>query len=113
MSPHEATGWVVCYDIRERRRLLRVHRYMKKRGVPLQYSVVLVQASPAQLHRLMLELEDLIDASADDVRAYRFAPGAEYHCLGPSPLPEDVLLFAPHEAAPVRRWRAEAKVGQS
>jgi hypothetical protein len=51
MSLHEPTGWIVCYDIRQPKRLIRVHRHLKKWGVPLQYSVFLVQASAARLHR--------------------------------------------------------------
>lgn len=106
MSLHEDTGWIVCYDIRDKRRLVRVHRHLKKWGVPLQYSVFMVQASASRLHRLMCELEDLIDTSADDVRACRFPPGAECHTLGPSLLPDDVLINAPPHKPVPRRVRA-------
>jgi CRISPR-associated protein Cas2 len=111
MSLHEPTGWIVCYDIRQPKRLIRVHRHLKKWGVPLQYSVFMVQASAARLHRLMAELEDIIDTSVDDVRAYRFAPGAECHTLGASMLPDDVLINdPPPKAAPRRVRRADTGV---
>jgi len=102
MSLHEPTGWIVCYDIRDKRRLIRVNRHLKKWGVPLQYSVFIVQASASRLHRLMLELEALIDTSQDDVRAYRFASGSECHTLGRDMLPDDVLI---NEAPPARALR--------
>ena len=106
MSLHENTGWIVCYDIRDKRRLLRVHRHLKKWGVPLQYSVFMVEASASRLHRLMSELEDLIDTSVDDVRAYRFPAGSECHTLGNSILPDDVLINAPPPKPAPRRIRA-------
>jgi CRISPR-associated protein Cas2 len=105
MTLHENTGWVVCYDIREKRRLVRVHRHLKKWGVPLQYSVFLVEATATKLHRLMAELEDLMDTSVDDVRAYRFPPGSECHTLGASILPDDVLINAPPPKPTPRRIR--------
>ena len=30
MSLHEITGWIVCYDISDRKRLVAVHRHLKK-----------------------------------------------------------------------------------
>ncbi|MFN9707684.1 MAG: CRISPR-associated endonuclease Cas2 [Burkholderiales bacterium] len=108
MSLHEITGWIVCYDIKDSKRLQRVHRQMIKWGVPLQYSVFLVQASSAQLHRLMLTLEGQIDTSADDVRAYRIPVQAECHIIGPSILPEDILISAAPPSSPLRhRVRVE------
>ncbi len=99
MSVHEITGWIVCYDISHRKRLLAVHRHLKKKGLPLQYSVFLVQASAAGMHRIMDELGALIDPRADDVRAYRYPLGAESHFLGRSILPDDVLI-TPRDVPP-------------
>jgi len=92
MSLHEPTGWIVCYDIRDKRRLGRVHRHVRKWGVPLQYSVFVVQASATRLYRLMGELDEIIDGRVDDVRAYRFPRGSECHMLGAPFLPDGVLL---------------------
>ena len=92
MSLNETTGWIVCYDIAEKRRLVRVHRLLRKWGVPLQYSVFIVDASAARLQRLLMQVDDLIDQSADDVRAYRFPPDSECCVIGPGMLPEGILL---------------------
>jgi CRISPR-associated protein Cas2 len=107
MSLHEITGWIVCYDISHRKRLVAVHRHLKKRGLPLQYSVFLVQASQAAMHRLMDELAALIDPRADDVRAYRYPLGAESHFLGRPILPDEVLI-TPRDTAPPTRIRRRA-----
>jgi CRISPR-associated protein Cas2 len=62
--------FVVCYDICDRRRLGRLHRYLKKCAVPLQYSVFLFVGDERQLDRCLAGAEKLIDKSADDLRAY-------------------------------------------
>lgn len=105
MSLNEQARWVVTYDIREPKRGSAVHRYMKKRGVPLQYSVFEVQASSAQMQKIMLELEDIIAVHVDDVRAYRWPVQAECHSLGKSILPVGALLEA---SPPVTRVRVRA-----
>jgi CRISPR-associated protein Cas2 len=99
MSLHEVTGWIVCYDISHRKRLAAVHRHLKKKGLPLQYSVFLVQASAAGMHRITDEIGALIDPRADDVRAYRYPLGAESHFLGRSIRPDDVLI-TPRDVQP-------------
>ena len=60
MSLNATVRWVVCYDIRDTSRGLRVLRFMQSQGMPLQYSVFIVEASAAHMHRLMIELEVLI-----------------------------------------------------
>ncbi|BDI03607.1 CRISPR-associated endonuclease Cas2 [Sphaerotilus microaerophilus] len=106
MSLHDPARWVVCYDITDRRRGVAVHRHLKSQGVPLQYSVFVVQASAARIQKLMAELEELIAVHSDDVRAYRWPERTEVHHLGHSLLPDEVLLDTP-AAAPLRR-RARA-----
>jgi CRISPR-associated protein Cas2 len=111
MSLHEVTGWIVCYDIRDRKRLIAVHRHLKKKGLPLQYSVFLVQASQAAMHRIMDEIAALIDPRADDVRAYRYPLGAESHFLGRSILPDDVLI-TPRDTPPPPPIRIRRRAGE-
>jgi CRISPR-associated protein Cas2 len=110
MSVHEITGWIVCYDISHRKRLAAVHRYLKQKGLPLQYSVFLLQASAANMHRIMDQIGKMIDPRADDVRAYRYPLSAESHFLGRSILPDDVLITSrdvPPAPAPPRRRKHE------
>ena len=103
MSLHAPARWIVTYDIADPRRGGRVHRYMKSQGVPLQYSVFIVEASAAQMRQMMLALEDMIEPSADDVRAYRWAEHADSHQLGAAMLPEGVWIPDRPERRVVRR----------
>lgn len=100
MSLNATVRWVVCYDIRDTSRGLRVLRFMQSQGMPLQYSVFIVEASAARMHRLMIELEALIAPAVDDVRAYRWPEPAEAHELGCPLVPEGLVIRTPEAAAP-------------
>jgi len=92
MSQHANTRWLVAYDIADPRRLGRVFRYLKKQGVPLQYSVFMVEASAVKMESLFVQLSKMVNAQTDDVRAYRLPVNAWQAKLGSSILPEDLLL---------------------
>lgn len=53
--------YLVCYDIREPKRLRRTHQTMLGYGDPLQYSVFLCDLSPAEL----VLMEDALKATAN------------------------------------------------
>ena len=91
MSQFDSGQWLVCYDIRDKRRLGQVFRYLKKHGVPVQYSVFLVDASATKLRRLLVELGQLIDPRADDIRAYGLPTHPQYDTIGQSMLPLNIL----------------------
>ena len=95
MSAHTPAQWLVAYDIANVKRLGRMHRLMKKHGIPLQYSVFIVNANAVQMGALMAKVSKLIDSSADDVRAYCLPKGAARVSLGAAMLPEDLWLDAP------------------
>jgi CRISPR-associated protein Cas2 len=90
MSQNASAEWIVCYDIREPRRLGRVHRYLKKKGLAVQYSVFWVPASDVEMHSLVDGLKKLIDDRCDDVRAYKLPERSDHVMLGRSLLPEGV-----------------------
>ena len=92
MSATARSRWLVTYDIADKRRLSRVHRMMKKHGVPVQYSVFLVPASAPQMGALMAQTATLIDAQADDVRAYCLPEKGWSVTLGSAILPEDLWI---------------------
>lgn len=110
MSLHETARWIVTYDITDKKRGSAVYRFMKKRGVPVQYSVFLVEASAAEMHKLMLALEEIIAVHADDVRAYRWPVQPECHYLGKSMLPDDVLIGASAPVSATQRRQRAASV---
>ncbi|MFB6259759.1 MAG: CRISPR-associated endonuclease Cas2 [Thiohalorhabdaceae bacterium] len=80
------TWHIVAYDVRDPRRLQRVHRFLRKRGLAAQESVFLVKAGNRQLQDLLNGLGGIIDRRRDDVRTYPVAhPGALW-LSGPNPL---------------------------
>lgn len=92
MSQHASVRWVVTYDITERRNLAQVHKLLKKKGVPIQYSVFFVHASTVQMGNLMVQVGKLIDTKADDVRAYLLPEATWKATLGAAILPENVWI---------------------
>ena len=91
MSVGASAGWIVTYDIADKKRLPRVFKFLKRQGVPLQYSVFLVDASSAKIGSIMAHIARLIDKDADDVRAYRIPANPWKVSLGSAILPEGIV----------------------
>lgn len=92
MSLHASANWLVTYDIADSRRLARLFKYLKKQGIPVQYSVFLVEASAAKMGNLIVQMAKMVDKEADDVRAYRLPERTWKITLGASILPEGMML---------------------
>lgn len=82
--------FVVCYDISDPRRLGRLHRFLKNRAVPLQYSVFLFSGDDRQLERLLSAAEKYIDKNADDLRAYPLPARGFKARIGQPALPQGI-----------------------
>lgn len=82
MALTEPRRWVIAYDIREPRRLARVHKFLSGVAVPLQYSVFAARGSLAEARRLASELKCLIDERVDDVRLYSIPNTPVVHTIG-------------------------------
>lgn len=65
--------YLVCYDVRQPKRLQRIHRYLQNHATPLQYSVFMATLSPAKLTRLVRQLSKLMD-NEDDIRIFAVTP---------------------------------------
>ena len=91
MSQNAQASYLVTYDIADPRRLSRLFRFLKKKGVPIQYSVFLVEASATQIAALVIQIAKMIDANADDVRAYRLPENGWQVTLGAPILPDDIF----------------------
>jgi len=85
---------LVCYDIRDPRRLIRVHRFLRNEGFPVQYSVFTVPLTPRRLKWLLGELTELIDERVDDVRAYPLPTDPERVTYGRQRFPDGVMLLS-------------------
>lgn len=94
MADSQHALYLIAYDIANPRRLSRVHRCLKKQGMPVQYSVFTVVAKRKSLIRLLESLALLLEPSEDDVRCYRLPTAIETHALGKQYFPADVQLFS-------------------
>ena len=89
-----ASSLLLCYDIRDKKRLVKVHRLVKRHGLALQYSVFYLEMTNAEVGRLLGKLEELIDERVDDVRVYAISRFEDIQMLGESLLPEGIQLFS-------------------
>jgi CRISPR-associated protein Cas2 len=62
--------YLVAYDIRQDKRLRRLHYYLKKEAVALQKSVFLLHADKVQLRDVIAEIKLRVNGREDDVRLY-------------------------------------------
>jgi CRISPR-associated protein Cas2 len=66
--------YVVSYDIREQKRLCRVHKAMLGFGEPVHYSVFCCHLTPLGKVEMVAALTDLIKADADRVMIIDMGP---------------------------------------
>ncbi len=84
--------FLLCYDIRDKRRLARVHRIAVRHALPLQYSVFYLKGRRAQLDTLLAELQEVTHPADDDVRVYEVQPLEQGCMLGKSVMPDGIWM---------------------
>lgn len=90
------TAWLIGYDIREPRRLSRVHRFLARRALALQYSVFAWHGRSEKAGDVFDDLRSLIDERVDDVRCYHLPSRCKAWVFGSNALfPEGIWLAAP------------------
>lgn len=97
MTLNVVKSWLVAYDIRDPRRLKRVHRALRREGLSVQYSLFCVDANDLELLKLLVRLEELLDLSLDDLRAYHVPARCAVWCMGRQGWPEGIHV-SPLEA---------------
>jgi CRISPR-associated protein Cas2 len=70
----QRTRYVVAYDIRDPRRLRRVHQVAKDHGYPLQYSVFICDLTPIELLSLKRALTHEAHLSEDSIAILDLGP---------------------------------------
>jgi CRISPR-associated protein Cas2 len=60
-----AHWWLVCYDVRDPKRLRRTAKHMEGYGSRLQYSVFRCWMTPREMERLRWELTELLKPEDD------------------------------------------------
>lgn len=108
MSHSERRYYLVSYDITDPRRLSEVHRYLKKRALPLQYSVFLAYANERVIGAMVRDLADLIQPKSDDVRVYPLPAACQATTLGSQALPHGVFIFPDAALPPLVQAIAES-----
>lgn len=77
MSPEPRRRYLVAYDIRDDKRLRRVHKTMKAYGWAMQYSVFVSDLDRMELMELKLRLADIIEHSSDSIAVVEVGLPAE------------------------------------
>ena len=93
MAFNEIKLFLLSYDIADPDRLVRVHRTVRRRGIPMQYSVFLVPDTSAGLNALLGDLESIIDERRDDIRVYTLPSKLDVEHYGRQMLPEGVQVL--------------------
>lgn len=70
MNAARSKTWLLAYDIRDPKRLLRLHRHISKIALPVQYSVFSLEATDAAMRDHLADISELINPRVDDVRAW-------------------------------------------
>jgi CRISPR-associated protein Cas2 len=70
----ERTRYLLAYDIRDARRLRRVHQVAKSYGDPLQYSVFVCDLSKMELLALKADLLGEVKTSEDSIGIFDLGP---------------------------------------
>ncbi len=76
------TYYLICYDISEDFRLNKILRYMKGKGIHLQYSVFYCLLNHKELLKIIDEVMAMIDLKQDDVRIYPLVTNFKAIVLG-------------------------------
>lgn len=76
--------YLLAYDIRDPKRLQRVHYYLRKRALAAQQSVFFIHATDAELQQTLDGVAKRIHKHLDDVRAYPISHPAEVWLTGQS-----------------------------
>ena len=93
MALNQPLRYLIAYDIRQPKRLIRVHRYLRRQGLPVQYSVFTVQLTQRKLTRVMEGLQAIIYSRVDDVRIYPLPTRLDASLLGRQLFPDGVMLL--------------------
>jgi CRISPR-associated protein Cas2 len=84
--------WLIAYDVREPRRLVTLHRALKKQALAVQYSVFVGRFTRRGIRHLVATINSII-APQDDVRLYPLPQRPDWVFYGRSALPEAVYLL--------------------
>lgn len=87
-------NYLICYDIKDEKRLIKVHKYLKGRCLKLQYSVFYGYLDWKELCEVKETLSQLINEQEDDIRIYPLPSKPKVIIMGQGDrIPEGVHIF--------------------
>lgn len=91
------TRYLLCYDVRDERRLRRVGKLAEEFGYRLQYSVFVCDLSPVERSRFERRLDDILDLRVDatvliDLGLANRASASRFRWLSAPPVIPDPLV---------------------
>ena len=88
-------GWLIAYDVVDRKRLARLHRSVRGFALPVQYSLFYFECSSKQLLCQIEAIAHQIDPREDDVRVYPVPASPQLWVFGRGGLPSGVWIESP------------------
>lgn len=82
--------YLIGYDIKNAKRIRKIHRYLTRHSMPIQYSVFLYIGSEQSLQKHIQNMLQLIDQKEDDLRIYEIPEHGKQYRLGQPVLPEGI-----------------------
>lgn len=86
--------FLIAYDITDPRRLQRMHRYLTREALPIEYSVFYASDDPRHMLSVLRSAAELIDPRSDDLRCYPLPSRGLRIRLGKATLPAGVYYSA-------------------
>ncbi len=93
MPARQIHHFLISYDIADPKRLAKIHRILKQKGLPVQYSVFSVLYTKKQLSALLLRLQSSMNEKEDDIRCYTLPQTIHCEMIGRQLFAEEVYLF--------------------
>lgn len=88
------TNYLVCYDIKDDKRLRRVFSLTKQCGIHLQYSVFYCRFTWVELQKFKSNLAEIINKKEDDIRIYPLPNEVKTVVIGCGDrIPEGINIF--------------------
>jgi len=86
--------YLICYDIRDEKRLAKVYKYMRGIGLHLQFSVFYAILDWGELLKVKSDLDQIINDCEDDIRIYPLPSEPKVIVLGKGDkIPDGVTVF--------------------
>lgn len=84
--------YIICYDIKSSKRLIRVHNYLKKIAMPIQYSIFILEGDNNYKIECLDQLKNMINDKEDDLRCYILSMNLYQYRIGKTVLSDGIYL---------------------